>query len=211
MATINEFLKENLNEEQLAAIAGVELKGEVFTEPMVPVRRINEVTTEKKNLEEQLTTQTAALEELKGSADLSDTLKANISDMDAERKTIEKTFAEQLETSNLNHKIDLAIQGTEPKNFTAVSSLFNRDEIKLDGDELLGFKGQYEKIKETEPYLFKDDKSKKLDTDNGTGTKAPAVNPWKVETRNLSQQVTLRRDNPSLAAKLEKEAKVETY
>jgi hypothetical protein len=203
---ILEYLKSKLTEEQLKSFEGVELKGDVFHEPMVPVRRVNEVTAEKKSLEEQLTSQKTLLEGFKGSAELSDTLKAKLSDMESENKRIQTQFTTDVAKIKSDHLIDLQITGLKPKNFKSVSALFNRSEIKVDGEELLGFKGQAEKIIEDNPFLFEEGKTKDLSTDEGDGTKTSKVNPWKIGSISLSEQVRMRRDNPSLASKLQGEA-----
>ena len=88
MADIKEYLKENLTEEQFKTIEEAELKGEVYTEPMAPVRRINEVTAEKKNIEDQLTKQNELIDTMKADAELTDTLKEKITTMEKEKKEI---------------------------------------------------------------------------------------------------------------------------
>jgi len=47
---------------------------------------------------------------------------------------------------------------------------------------------------------------KQVDLPSSRTAKAPSVNPWVPETRNLTEQARILRDDPSLARRLKEEA-----
>lgn len=57
----------------------------------------------------------------------------------------------------LENALDMALVGNKARNAKAVKALLNMDEIKLDGDKLLGLDSQLEKLKAESAYLFEDE------------------------------------------------------
>ena len=110
----------------------------------------------------------------------------------------------------LNFAIEKALTTAKAKNAKAVKALLDMEQIKLDGEQLLGLEDQLKSIRESDPYLFDNGK----DPENVGGNTNPAdagdgdTNPWKADTFNLTQQAKLLQENPSLAARLKKEAGV---
>jgi len=50
--------------------------------------------------------------------------------------------------------IDVALLAAKAKNSKALKALLNLDEVKLDGDKLLGLDAQLESLKKSDPYMF---------------------------------------------------------
>ena len=74
-------------------------------------------------------------------------LKKDLADAEAKYNT-------DISKLKLETALDMALVGNKARNAKAVKALLNMDEIKLDGDKLLGLDGQLEKIKSDSAYLF---------------------------------------------------------
>ncbi len=61
----------------------------------------------------------------------------------------------------LDNALEMALISAKSKNTKAVRALLNADEIKLDGDKLLGLDTQLEKLKTDAAYLFEESKEQK--------------------------------------------------
>jgi hypothetical protein len=79
--------------------------------------------------------------------------------------------------------------------------LLNLENIKLDGDNLIGLDDQLKAIKESDDYLFEDQPSGGTGA-NPAGGGTARKNPWKKETFNLTEQAKILSENPTLAAQL---------
>jgi hypothetical protein len=64
----------------------------------------------------------------------------------------------------LESALDMALISAKSKNAKAVKALLNLDDIKLDGDKLLGLDTQLEKVKTDNSYLFEEAQQQKDDT-----------------------------------------------
>lgn len=72
----------------------------------------------------------------------------------------EKKYNEDLGKLKLENALELALRDAKAKNTTAVKALLTLEEIKLDGDKLLGLDSQLEKVKADNSYLFDDVEAK---------------------------------------------------
>lgn len=80
-------------------------------------------------------------------------------DYEAKKKEIETNSKAEIEKVRLDSKIELAISNAKAKNVKSVKANLNLDNIKLDGDKLLGFDDQIEALKKSDAYLFEIDKT----------------------------------------------------
>ncbi|MCT4583766.1 MAG: phage scaffolding protein, partial [Peptostreptococcaceae bacterium] len=87
------------------------------------------------------------------------------------RKTTEKYEAD-LKEKDFNYALERALTDSKVKNPKAVKALLNLDNIKVDGDDLIGFKDQIEKLKESDSYLFNVEDN----NSGGTGNITPVDN-----------------------------------
>lgn len=87
------------------------------------------------------------------------------------RKTTEKYEAD-LKEKDFNYALERALTDSKVKNPKAVKALLNLDNIKVDGTDLIGFKDQIEKLKESDSYLFNVEDN----NSGGTGNITPVDN-----------------------------------
>jgi len=105
--------------------------------------------------------------------------------------------------SMIKRKID-SDKDINPKARDTFYKLLNTDEIKLDGDDLLGYDAQANKLKEVHDYVLVKDKFKGNDP-NPTNKvdDTPKDNPFKRgDSYNLTKQGQLVKNSPEEAKKL---------
>lgn len=90
-------------------------------------------------------------------------------DYEAKKKEIEDSSKAEIEKIRLESKIELAISNAKARNVKSVKANLNLDNIKLDGDKLLGFDDQIEALKKSDAYLFNIEK----EIDDGNGEEVP--------------------------------------
>lgn len=78
--------------------------------------------------------------------------------------TAESKYNTDINKIKLENALDMALISGKAKNAKAVKALLNLDDIKLDGDKLLGLDTQLEKIKTDNDYLFGEAQQQKDDT-----------------------------------------------
>ncbi len=124
----------------------------------VPRSELNAKNDEVKDLRKQISDRDRQLDELKTKAAGNESLQKQIEDLKAENQKTKDDFESKLQVQAFDHTLEKAIQGTQAKNVAAVKALLKVDGIKLDGDKLLGFDDQIKAIKESDAYLFNDEK-----------------------------------------------------
>lgn len=79
----------------------------------------------------------------------------------------ENKYNTDISKLKLETALDMALVGNKARNSKAVKALLNLDEIKLDGDKLIGLDSQLEKLKTESDYLFEGiEKATTSDTTN---------------------------------------------
>ena len=87
-------------------------------------------------------------------------------DYEAKKKEIEDNSKNELEAVKKDSKIEIALLNAGARNIKSVKANLNLENIKLDGDKLLGLDDQLDALKKSDSYLFTGEKSVK----KGAGT-----------------------------------------
>ena len=180
-------LKELLGEElysQVIEKAGDNKIAIVSDGNWIPKEKFDVKNQEVKDLQEQLNNRDEQLEELK-KVD-AEGLQAKIDELQQQNEATKAEYEEKLQQQAFEHKLHDVLKDSGVRNVKAVKALLDIDEIKLDGDKLLGLDGQLEKLKETDDYLFQSDEPK----DNGP----TIVNPGNPQGGGTNQE-----DDPFVA------------
>jgi len=203
-----DLIKLGLTEEQAEKVAELfaeELKG------FIPKFRFDEVNEAKKKLEEELKNRDKQLEELK-KIDV-EGLKAEIEKLQKENQDAKKQYEAELSQIRLNNAIEMALVAAKAKNIKAVKALLDLSKIKLDGENLIGFKEQVDVLKQADDskFLFEETQSnpqfKGLKPAESFNDNPPITkNPWSKEHFNLTEQGRIYRENPELAKQLKASA-----
>lgn len=182
-----EQLKElGLTDEQIEEV--MKAHGKSVNELKEQVNELESLKAQNEDLTNQLTERDEQLEELKKID--AEGLQAKIDELQQVNEQTKTEYEQKLQTQAFEHRLENSLKDAGVRNVKAVKALLDIDEIKLDGDKLLGLDGQLEKLKETDDYLFQSDEPE----DNGP----TIVNPGNPQGSGTNQ------DNDPFAAKLAK-------
>lgn len=106
-----------------------------------------------KGLQTQLTERDTQLEELK-KVDAAG-LQAQIEKLQGENKTAKESYEKQLSDMQFSYALDNALTGAKVKNTKAVKALLKAEELKLDGEKILGLDDQLKTLKESDSLSLK--------------------------------------------------------
>ena len=157
------------------------------------------------NLNEQLKTANTTIADLKKSNKDNEDLQSKVTDYETKVKNYEK----QIQDMQFNYALDGALKSANARNVKAIKALLNMDNVKLDGEKLLGLNEQIEELKKSDSYLFaEEEKQPPFKGINPTDSfKTPqGNNPWKKETFNLTEQGRILKEDPETAKKLKQAA-----
>ena len=107
-----------------------------------------------------------------------ESIKKSAEDYKAKYEEADRKSKEDIAALKKSHAIDLALLNTHhAKNVKSVRANLNLENIKLDGDKLIGFDDQVESLKKSDSYLF--DIEEKIDdgNDGNDGKKKDTVPP----------------------------------
>jgi len=173
----------------------------------IPKDKYNEVAEAKKKLEADIDERDKQLEQLKAAAGSNEELKKQIETLQAENKKAAEEWQDKMAQMQLDFAIEKALTAAKAKNPKAVKALLNLENVKLDGDKLLGLDDQLKAIQQSDPYLF-GDSGKVGSGTNPPGAGNPEVNPWKKDSWNLTQQGKILLEDPAKATRMKAEAGV---
>jgi len=120
----------------------------------------------------------------------------------------------QLETAIANNEADkkdasihLALAKVGAKNPKAVKALLNLEAVSVDGENLIGFADQIEKLKKSDAYLFEivphlSGREPHTGSDGYIPSDEPKDNPFKKEYWNITKQAEIFAKDPEMARKL---------
>lgn len=144
-----DFVKLGISEEQAtkaAEASAEELKA------FIPKLRFDEVNGVKKQLEEDVKTRDAQIDDLKkvdGAA-----LKAEIEKLQGINKADKEKFDADLKQAQINGAVERALLGSKAKNVKAVKALLDLTKAELDGELVKGLDDQIKKLKESDDSKF---------------------------------------------------------
>ncbi|EJO5347147.1 phage scaffolding protein [Clostridium botulinum] len=121
-----------------------------------------------------------------------------------EYETKVKDYEKKIQNMQFNYSLEGALKGANVRNTKAVKALLDLENVKLDGETLIGISEQIEAIKKTDGYLFNEEQKPKFSGVEPTdGSKTPqGYNPWKKESFNLTEQGKIFKENPEQAKQL---------
>lgn len=158
---------------------------------------------EVEGLKNQLDEASKNLSEVKKTAGDNEELKKTIEELQNKSRENAKESQHKLATQRKNYKIDLALRDAGAKNVKAVLPFIDTDKVSVDDNgTLLGLNEQLDSVKESDGYLFKQDK-KEAEKGQNKGVKVfPNGNPSNSNEKDpksmsLEEQTQLYKSNPS--------------
>ncbi|KGN00319.1 phage scaffolding protein [Clostridium botulinum] len=157
-------------------------------------------------LNQQLNTANDTITTLKKDNKGNETLQTKVGEYENKVKEYEK----QIKDMQFNYALEGALKGANVRNTKAVKALLNLENIKLDGENLLGLKEQLDSLNKSDSYLFEEEQKPQFSGIRPTdGSKSPqGYNPWKKDSFNLTDQGKIFKENQEQAKQLMAEAGV---
>ena len=125
-------------------------------------------------LDEQLKTANTTIDDLKKSNKDNEELQTKVTDYESKVSDYEK----QIQDMQFNYAVDGALKGANVRNTKAIKALLNLENVKLDGENILGLTDQLEELKKSDSYLFET-------TVTGNDPKDGKSNPAPQDTTDL--------------------------
>lgn len=141
----------------------------------IPKSRFDEVNTQKNQFKTQVGELSDKLTTLKESTKGNEKFAQQIQDLQAEADK----YKQQNESILLNSNIKLFAMQNNAINPEDIASFINKDELVIKGEEIIGLEDQINKIKESKPYLFNENKEVDKTEIKGVKTNATDGNPIK--------------------------------
>lgn len=173
----------------------------------IPKAKFDEKLEEVKTLKGQLDDRDKQLKDLADKVKGNEDLTKQIADLQEANKNAVKDYEEKLKQQAFDFAVESAINGVKGKdvNPRAIKALLKMDNLKMDGEKLIGFDDQISDLKKTDAYLFEAGASGGGGNPPGGGNKG-TKNPWAKDSFNLTEQGKTIRENPALAKSLIVEA-----
>lgn len=161
------------------------------------------------SLNQQLKTANTTIADLKKDNKGNETLQVKVGEYETKVKEYEK----QIKNMQFNYALEGALKSANVRNTKAVKALLNLENVKLDGENLLGLKDQLDSLKESDGYLFAEEQNTKFSGIKPTdSSKTPhGYNPWKKDSFNLTDQGKIFKENPEQARQLMQAAGIKPY
>lgn len=118
--------------------------------------QLDTLTTERDDLQNQLKSRDEQLEELKKID--AEGLQAKIQELQKENEQSVQEWQGKLQQQQFDFALKDALTNAKVRNPKAAKALLDLESIKLDGETLLGLEDQLKTIKESDPYLFEEEK-----------------------------------------------------
>ncbi|MBE1305648.1 scaffolding protein [Clostridium botulinum] len=149
---MEELLKKlGFTDEQIQKIIGGMKENKIYTTKEEKIEeRYSKLKEQKTALDEQIKTTNATIEDLKKNNKDNETLQTKVGEYESKVSEYEK----QIQNMQFNYAVDGALKGANVKNIKAVKALLNMENVKLDGENILGLTDQLETLKESDSYLF---------------------------------------------------------
>ncbi len=83
----------------------------------------------------------------------------DVEKLKADLATLQKKYNDDVAAAKLDNALNLALTEAKAKNPKLAKAALDLSRIKLDGDKLLGLDDQLKKLRESDGYLFEEDKA----------------------------------------------------
>lgn len=147
-----ELLKaQSLTDEQINNITAKMKEEKIYTTSLENAdERYTKLKGQKADLDEQIKTANATIEDLKKNNKDNEALQQTIQDHEATIENLKKESAQK----DFNYALDSALKDNKCKNAKALKALLDLDNIKFNEGKLEGLEGQLNALKESDRYLF---------------------------------------------------------
>lgn len=159
--------------------------------------QLDSVTTERDDLKQQIQDRDTQLEDLKKQATGNEDLQKQIQQLQDDNEKIKNDYETKIQQQAFEHSLEKALSGAKVRNPKAAKALLDLESIKLDGDKLLGLEDQLKAIKESDPYLFAEEKQGGPSYSTGQHQKGSGISAADFSKMTYMERVKLKQENPT--------------
>lgn len=201
--TIEEYIA-LLNLDGEAKKKATESLKNLLKDSYVEKTKFDEAAAAKSNLETQIKERDKQLDTLKKTAGDKEKLEATIKQLQEDNKSAKTKYETDLKNLRIDSAVKLKLSGTA-QDVDIVAGLIDKTKLIVSDDgTVAGLDEQINPLKQSKPFLFKNDKQSYEPKVGGN----PINNPFSKEHFNLTEQGKLFRENPQQARALAQAAGV---
>ncbi|NFC31992.1 phage capsid protein [Clostridium botulinum] len=116
--------------------------------------RFDQVNEQAKEYKKQVGERDKQINNLKEEYKDVDGLKEKVEQLELDNKTQKETYEKQLSDIAFNNALEKGLGAFSIKDKKLIMTLIDKDELKVDGDNVIGLKEQIEPLKTSHEYLF---------------------------------------------------------
>ncbi|MCJ8173221.1 phage scaffolding protein [Clostridium botulinum] len=116
--------------------------------------RFDQVNEQAKEYKKQVGERDKQINNLKEEYKDVDGLKEKVEQLELDNKTQKETYEKQLSDIAFNNALEKGLGAFSIKDKKLIMALIDKDKLKVDGDNVIGFKEQIEPLKTSHEYLF---------------------------------------------------------
>lgn len=131
--------------------------GKVVNETKKKADKVESLETQINDYKQQIADRDTQLADLGEKAEGNKALQAEIDRLKSENETAKGEYQAKLDKQAFDFALKDTLTANNVHNPKAVQALLDIESIKLDGEQLLGLTDQLTALKESDPYLFKQD------------------------------------------------------
>lgn len=196
-----EFLKNlGLEDEKIDQIMAEH--GKTVNSMKDELNKAKDLKQQIKDLQDQIKQRDDQLEDLKGKAAGNEDLQKQIQTLQDQNKQLQQDYEAKIQKQQFEFSLEKALTAAKVRNAKAVKALLDTEVIKLDGDKLLGLDEQLKNIKESDPYLFEEEKPaepKKPQFMTGQHYKGSGgIDATAFSQMTYKERLKLKQENPEL-------------
>lgn len=129
----------------------------------VPKTKFEQVNDQAKEYKNQVGERDTQITKLKEEFKDTEGLKEKVEKLESDNKTQKESYEKQLSEIAFNNALEKGLSSFNVKDKTLIMALLNKENLKIDGDNIIGLKEQLEPLQKSHEYLFEK-------TPNGTGS-----------------------------------------
>ncbi len=157
MANIKEIIGEEafnaLSEEKRKELGKKDFE-DVSKGDFIPKKKFEEIKEESKTYKGQVEERDKQLKDLKEEYKNVDGLKEKFETLEKDNKTQKEGYEKQLNEIAFNNALEKGLSSFNAKDKTLIMALLNKENLKVDGDNIIGLKEQIEPLQKSHEYLF---------------------------------------------------------
>jgi len=150
---IGEELFKMLSEEKQKEFENKDYE-DISNGPFIPKQRFDKINEDAKTYKKQAMEREQQILELKNQYADIENLKNKIIDLENENKNQKENYEKELADITFNNLLEKNLNAFNVKDKTLIMTLLNKEDLKVDGENILGLKEQVEAIKKERDYLF---------------------------------------------------------